>query len=435
MIDFTVYQAITESIKKAFHALEARFLHPQTGLLLNYVSSALPTPQEVSMGKPSHMSWNCPIEDGAYYSGLYLCALSDKKILQVIPEAKKAAIRIACGLISLSETGGVPGFIARNFVGAEKAHYQCGSEDQTFPWFYGLYHFYKSDIPDHVLRTSCHAALTRVAQALHAHSYRIPCSTAQFGYKGDFSSGEINNVAKLLFLQLMMYDLTGESIWRKRYFDALTEVPPGKTVSRFDLLKQGVNYPKYDGISVFYCIPTGEGAANVFSENIKITTYPFFTMAMASIAMDDIVKLERDLRIREPIKDALRRDCALCQTHISRGKRYSLSNAPVFSDNWRVMNQLWTKQKNSREAFELAWRQMPVWFEECPCFPYENALVREPLFAAYVSLLSDSEADEAYIEKVCDLLLHYPWEQLSTSTFYMALLVAKQLLHTKYFDL
>ena len=147
MIDFTVYQAITESIKKAFHALEARFLHPQTGLLLNYVSSALPTPQEVSMGKPSHMSWNCPIEDGAYYSGLYLCALSDKKILQVIPEAKKAAIRIACGLISLSETGGVPGFIARNFVGAEKAHYQCGSEDQTFPWFMDCTIFIKAIFP------------------------------------------------------------------------------------------------------------------------------------------------------------------------------------------------------------------------------------------------------------------------------------------------
>ena len=125
MLDKAKAEAVKESIRTAFAELEKRFIHKTTGLLLNYDISdgpeALPTPQEVYSGKPSHMSWNTPVEDGSYFSGLYLCALSDNRITQIIPEAKSAALRIAKGLISLSENDGAEGFVARNYIGNEKA--------------------------------------------------------------------------------------------------------------------------------------------------------------------------------------------------------------------------------------------------------------------------------------------------------------------------
>ena len=96
MLDKAKAEAVKESIRTAFAELEKRFIHKTTGLLLNYDIGGsleeLPTPQEVYSGKPSHMSWNTPVEDGSYFSGLYLCALSDNRITQIIPEAKSAAV-------------------------------------------------------------------------------------------------------------------------------------------------------------------------------------------------------------------------------------------------------------------------------------------------------------------------------------------------------
>lgn len=425
---------IRSSAEKVFGELEKRFIHHDTGLLLNYADQngevSLPTADEIQNGKPSHMSWNTPIEDGAYYSGLYFSALCDNKLRRLIPQTAQAAERIADGLISLSESDdGVPGFVARNYAGFPKAHYACGSEDQTFPWFYGLYRFWKSGASSDKQRLRCASALVHVAEALHKSDYRIPCSTVSFGYKGNFSAGEINNVAKLVFVQRAMYEITGDRIWHDRYASSLSECPDGKTETRLAILRHGVGYPVYDGESVFYCLENGEYSRDVFNKDVRVITFPFFTMTMASIAINAVCEMEDVPDITCPLAEALARDANAAATHICRYKGFDVENAPKYSDNWRIMNTLWCRQQNAEQAAALAWREMPLWFCECPRFPYENAYVREPLFAAYATLLSPVPPEQQVSDEICRMLAHYRWDRLNTSTFYSALLVIARLLH------
>ncbi|MDZ4800890.1 MAG: hypothetical protein SGI92_22250 [Bryobacteraceae bacterium] len=58
--------------------------------------------------------------------------------------AREEARKVAGGLLRLASAGSTPGFVARRAVADGKTHYAAGSDDQTFPWFYGLWHYARS---------------------------------------------------------------------------------------------------------------------------------------------------------------------------------------------------------------------------------------------------------------------------------------------------
>ena len=58
------------------------------------------------------------------------------------------ARNVANALVNLATASQVPGFIARNLLPDGKTYYPASSDDQTFPWFYGMWKYLKSGIPD-----------------------------------------------------------------------------------------------------------------------------------------------------------------------------------------------------------------------------------------------------------------------------------------------
>lgn len=421
---------LTIHMRDAFDEIEKRFIHKSTGLPLNYTgldgTVILPSEEEVEQGKPSMLSWNCPIEDGAYYGGLYLSALVNLALYSDIP-VKTAAKRVANGLISLSETE-TDGFVARNYIGDKKVHYAIGSNDQTFPWFYGLWMYYRSNIPTNEEKANIKERLSSVALALEKLDWKIPSDPLSVGFRGDYKTKTVNDVAKLLFIHRAMYELTSNDEWLDKYHKYLNSYPDKSDEKRIDILRRGAAVEEYDHGSVFYCIKDGEAAEEVFGQPVSLMTYPFFTKAMVDIALRALIDMETDDDIKEAYNEGLLKDAEASLSHIERYKGFDISNAPRFSLDWRAMNVMWKPHNTANEAHEIAWSQMSVWFRECPRFPYENAFVREPLYAGFVSVLGRAEVSSSDKEKIIDMLNHYPWEKLNTSTFYVALCLYGQML-------
>lgn len=421
-----------EKMLAAFREMETRFIHRDTGLPLNYTNPdgtvSLPTEEEIRLGQPNAMSWNSPIEDGAYYGGLYLGALVNLADHGGFPAAA-AAKRVAAGLLAVSECGESEGFIARNFIGEKRTHYAVGSNDQTFPWFYGLWRYCRSRVPDEGEKERVVSAIVRVARALEKLEFKIPSDPVGFGFRGDYMLGTTHDLVKLLFVERAAYDLTGDRHWLENYRAHLHACPKGYEKTRLEILRGGALFEAYDGKSVFYPIKSGEAAEEVFGGKISALTFPFFTRAMVDIALRALIEMETDEADRQVMLEGLRRDARTAASHVIRCRGFDAETAPAFSDDWRAMNAVWSEQKNVEDANRIGWEQMAIWYRTCPRFPYENAFVREPLFAGYVTALGGQEAAETdLLTLLTPLLTRYDWTRLNTSTFYAALCVYGQLL-------
>ena len=57
------------------------------------------------------------------------------------------ARKLAGGLMRAASVSDVKGMVVRGFGTDGVCHYPLGSEDQTIPWFYGLYAYWRSGIP------------------------------------------------------------------------------------------------------------------------------------------------------------------------------------------------------------------------------------------------------------------------------------------------
>lgn len=122
-----------------------------TGLILDYAGE-IPSPKDIEDGVPNFLSWWSPIENGAKFTGLYIAAAcrraEDTGNESDIAKARK----LAKGLMLCASVSDVKGFVARGVGTDGKSHYPFGSEDQTVPWLYGMYSYYKSRIPSEAER-------------------------------------------------------------------------------------------------------------------------------------------------------------------------------------------------------------------------------------------------------------------------------------------
>ena len=143
------------------------------GLLLDYVGE-IPTPEEIADLKPNAMGWWCPIENGSMFTGEWLPAL-------MAEGAGRKALVEKCvrGLIKMSEVSDVPGFIARGTGTDGRSHHPCGSNDQTDPWFLGLFEYCRWPHADPALK----------AKALERLGHSVSDTVCQFGRSRQLTRG------------------------------------------------------------------------------------------------------------------------------------------------------------------------------------------------------------------------------------------------------
>ena len=75
----------------------------------------------------------------------------------------------------------VKGMVVRGFGTDGVCHYPLGSEDQTIPWFYGLYAYWRSGLPSAEEKNAVAGKVREVAEALAANNWKCPCDGAFAG--------------------------------------------------------------------------------------------------------------------------------------------------------------------------------------------------------------------------------------------------------------
>ena len=139
------HPTLAAAVEDAHTNLVARFVGPE-GLLRDY-EGEIPTPADCRDCRPNAMGWWSPIENGPMFTGPYLEAVCVRARKTGSAADRALARKLAGGLMRAASVSDVKGMVVRGFGTDGVCHYPLGSEDQTIPWFYGLYAYWRSGIP------------------------------------------------------------------------------------------------------------------------------------------------------------------------------------------------------------------------------------------------------------------------------------------------
>ncbi|QHV94558.1 hypothetical protein [Spirosoma endbachense] len=394
--------SLWQSIEKAHQEIWRRFVNPQFTILYDYTNKQgtvhIPTAEEVKKRLPNGLSYTTVIEDGAFYNGIYLDGLCERwKKLRTKQTASEAR-NVANALIKLATVSQVPGFIARNILPDGKTYYPASSDDQTFPWFYGLWKYLNSGIPDKKESDAITKLIVDKATALQTYNWNIPCDPIEFGYYGSFSKAGNKHLVRIPFVTRIAYELTGKQVWLDSYNVSLAEIPTGESAKRIDLLANGIAY--------------GVPGDNKFN---------FWLSASSQAALHELVQLETDSTIKAAYQKAQLNNGRKAIAHMRLYTTFSNANAFTYEINWRLFNAYWRPQTDCWEARKLGLEQVEEGYKLSPRNRYEFDYMTEPLFAAWVIVLSD---DKNLIQSVSQdlrqLLTHYDWSTIYTVPFFIA---------------
>ena len=411
--------AVRRSIETAHREIWRRFISPH-GTLIDYTALDgrvfLPTPEECRDSQPNALGWWTPIENGGFFGGLYLDALTRRWSVTRDPQAAEEVRRIAAGLLKLAVSNAVPGFIARGFASDGAGHYIASSSDQTYPWFYGLWRYATSALPSEAERRTVADAMTRVARGLEANGWKMPCDRRGFGHFGHWSGGfagtrgvlagaepQFDAAVRFLFVLRALHQVTGDERWLTLYRERLAETPPGSARTRLQICAEGVRY-----------VAPGEPPRYPESPSI-------WTSASTQAGLRALADMESDRAVKAAFQRGLDANAASASRFIAAYRTYDNDNALAFDINWRAVATNWVPQAEIGEAVQLARKQYSAWNRQSPRRVAEADAMRDPLFAAWIVALSGNAELLAKADtEIRSALRHYQWERLHTCLFFMA---------------
>lgn len=407
------------SVASAHQEIWRRFISPH-GTLYDYTSLDgsvhLPTPEECREHKPNALGWWSPIENGAFFGGLYLDALTRRWQVTRTTAAADEAHKVAAGLLKLAETSQTPGFVGRGFASDGVSHYAASSSDQTYPWFYGLWSYATSELPDAAERQRVAKVMEGVALGLEANDWKMPCDVAGFGHFGHWSGGfagtkgtlsgaepQFDAAARLLFVLRALHEVTGKETWLTKYREYLHAKPHGSEKTRLQICAGGVAY-----------VAPGEPPRYPESP-------PIWTSASSQAGLRALLRMEKDPAIRAEFQRGLDTNATSAARFISRYRGYDNNNPLTFDIEWRKLNAQWKPQADISEAVTLATKQYSAWNKQSRRRVAEADGMRDPLFAAWIVALSGNpDIIGQTREEIRGALTHYQWEKLHTCLFFMA---------------
>jgi hypothetical protein len=386
---------LRESAARIHQVVWSRMIDSDTGVLFDYTDLdgkvEIPTPEECLAGKPNALGWWTPIENGAFFNGLYIDALCSKWQRESLPETKAEIRKLVSGLLLLQQIGTRPGFIARGVSTDGVTHHPIGSDDQTFPWFYGLWKYLASGIPDAAEKAAITARMDLVARAVKELDWRMPCE-APYTIRGNWAAAEFNLAVRIVFVNRIMLELTGDEFW----LQSLDEV------SRFTFT---------NGLTRIEVIAKGD---------TEMQIHQTWTHSMSVAGLKEMLRLETDADRRQQYRAGLSRTGQIAAPFIGEYAKFQPDFDAGFSGDWRVMNTIYRPQPTVDDAVTLAMEQVKIMNAESPQSQQEKRYMMWPLFAAWIVLLSE---DEALIDRklpvIKTALMHYRWEKLHHSAFFV----------------
>lgn len=357
----------------------------------------IPDPDECRLGKPNALGWWSPIENGAFFNGLYMDAVVGRwRVTGASPDADKAR-RLAKGLMLLASIGAVKGFVGRGVATDGRAHYPMGSDDQTLPWFYGLWRYWSSDIATAEEKASIASKMKEVGDEILRLDWQLPAE-APFGTRGRFNGFLFYQAPRLSFVAKLMHAITGDSKWESIYQNALAERGGETKQSRLELCAKGMVYDH------------GHGGRR-----------HSWTTSNCVAAMRAMWEMEADETIRGAMATGLEISAAVAMESLPIALKFDNADTSRFENDWRKLSATWVPQATAAESEKLAQAQSRELGKLSPRRGLELSLVREPLFAAWIATLApDRVALERRKPDILRVLAHYRYDRLHYSQFFPA---------------
>lgn len=399
--------ALQARIERANRELWARFIDRRYHVFYDYAGLDaevhLPDGDELRHGKPNAYGWGLPNENGAFFGGIYLAGLASRWPHRPGDAALQEARAIADGLLRLRACSTVPGFVARGLATDGVSHPICGSDDQTWPWVYGLWRYLGTSMPDEAQRERVRSAVVEVITVCRNEGWRMPCDPAGFGHRGEWTRHTPVDVPRLLLACRIAHQLSGDDGWLQTYRALRDERGGARSLTRLEIAAEGFSYR-----------PVGEPSSYPF-------TPPFWTSASSVAGMVALAELDEDDDARAAFRRGAQRSAALAAPHIGRWHGLDLDAPLTFDVDWRWLNETWRPHHNVAETTPLADEQVRAWHRHSPRDGHEDEHIREPLWAAWiVAMAGDDATFEASRHEIRAALTAWEPAKLYTSLFLVA---------------
>lgn len=386
------------SVETAHAEIWRRFID-RHGVMLDFAGLdgkvEIPTPEECRLGQPNALGWWSPIENGAFFNGLYIEAALHRWRARQQPEDASKARRLASGLMRLASISQVRGFVGRGLATDGQAHYPMGSDDQTLPWFYGLWRYLESGLAGAEERRSIEAKLVETAGEILRLGWKLPAEPP-FLFRGGFAGILFYQAPRLLFVAKLMHGLTGEAKWDGIYRAALRERGGTENLSRLELCERGLVYDH-----------GGPGRRHSW------------TASNCVACLRALWEMEEDEPVRQAFARGLETSARVALESLPDAFRFHRNGPLPFDPAWRKLNASWKPQQTENESVAVAEVQSKELNKLAPRRAQEHRYVREPAFAAWiVTLAPDPAALRQRAPELERVLAHYPYEQLFYSQFF-----------------
>ncbi len=390
-----LHRSVSDAIGQAHEKLWGNHVNSH-GVILDYVAD-LPTPDECLLGKPNSIGCWTPIENGPMFTGLYLPSACERAKRTGDPLDKSNARRLAFGLIKCASVSNVPGFIARGMGADGVCHYPLGSDDQTHPWFLGLYAYLKSGLASADDCKQIAAKMKQVADILDSFSWRCPCDGPFTGdFRGGFDGHLFRDAVRYLFLLRSMHEVTGESVWIERYNKALTSKPQNSERTRLEICAEGYALDR---------------------ESIKgLDTHQLWIYVGSQLSLKELVALETDKIVRARFETGLYINAQNARPSVALHAAFDNNDQKVFGhSDWRKCYPDWSPQKTQEDARKQA--ALGDKTQQGLRKGYEAQHVRHPLAAAVIVALGDGFSGRDIIECA---IRHYDYSKMHMAEFFFA---------------
>lgn len=387
--------SLNEAIEQAHAQLFSQHVDKH-GVIRDYAGD-LPTPEDCALGKPNAIGWWSPIENGPMFTGLYLPAACERARRSGSSEDKEQARHLVQGLIKCASVSDVPGFIARGIGSDGSCHYPLGSDDQTHPWFLGLYAYVTSGLPSDDERRQIVAKMTEVADVLAANGYRCPADGA---FKGEFRGGYkghlFRDAVRYLYILRAMHEVTHDRTWLDRYHTALAERPEKDGKTRAEICDEGFAADRHA------------------IKNIEGSQLWIYVGCQASLAQ--LAAMETDEVIRSHFLAGLAVNASNSLAQLEGYQQFDNNDAKPFGHtHWREGYSVWFPQPTQADAERLA--KTGDKSKLGTRKEYEAKYVRNPLAAATIIALT---GNNEHREAISQVIRHYDYTKLHMAEFFFA---------------
>ncbi|MDX1969908.1 MAG: hypothetical protein SFV23_22230 [Planctomycetaceae bacterium] len=386
------------AVEQAHRELWRRFIDKH-GVMIDFTdldgTVNYPTPEECRAGKPNALGWYQPIENGAMFNGLYMDAALLRWQVTRSPEDADKARRLMRGLLFLNSISDVKGFVGRGVSTDGRSHYAMGSNDQTLPWFTGLWQYWQSDLATPEEKSQIARQLVETADEIVRLGWKMPAEPP-FGTRGSFEGFHFDEAARMLFTCRLLHVVTGDDQWDRRYRTELTRRGGDAQRTKLETCEAGM---------AFWYAKTHN-----------------WTSCTAVMALRGLWELETDPALKAAYARGLASSATLAAESLPLAFQFDPQDPSVFSQDWRAaMLPLWRPQTSETEAAELAGRQVREFLKISPRRGKETAFLREPTAAAWiVTLCPDAAIVEPHADTIRRLIAHYDYTRLYYCTYFWA---------------